>query len=1220
MHITHVREIFVSALTKEVLGPRNGINEVLKDGHNPIIEYITGILSPEQGKQCEDEKIENLHNSDIPENISKEYEDDDMDYSLNYSSSHPSLNPEKIVSNMGISFQVSSPNSPEIDVCITWARYIKTDDGYKRTPRYTIRKISNIKPKKEDINSCGKICEKDQAEISFVPKIERLGNSDNYFITIFIVNAIKPEEERSNVNEYIFQPQIRISCAGTTELAPMTSAKKDTEDLYRKRQFFAKGHMTSAVWWDIDPENTTDELREEFESASKDIPFKWIDSDIIPESHVNKFSKPDVRTEYVPLYSIPAPKTDWPNDKYAPVLEAEKYAEMWDSGKIQKYLNPILEQYESWISELDNYAKDINQQILESAKKECSIVLDRMKNGVNELVQNEDVRLAFCFANKAIAMQYEWMQKGKSEDEPFKYRPFQLAFILMSLESIINPKSKYRNTCDLLWIPTGAGKTEAYLVLVAISIAYRRLKALKCSRTGVGTDVISRYTLRLLTIQQFRRSLSLFTAAEKLRVDNIYSKDIIGWRPKECSNKNNLLWGSTPFSVGLWVGRDSTPNNLEKRSFPEPNAGAIELLKDPTCEGSGEPAQILECPACKNLLAITEAGLPSNPDQPYEIHWVVKTDVVESDIESISLNDVGSKLSDLKVSLDELNSNYKILVVKFKNKQKLNFNDIVSLWKNIEYEIKKMQKNISCESTSPLRPGYFYKTVNKGNGLKPYDFQIFCTKKDCPLSKEWLGGSVSGEINGSEEKLYDKINEDDGITLEEGNQFIEIIPCFQKSRYISLKIPINALTVDEQIYSVAPTMIIATVDKFARLPFKPEAGIIFGNAKYHHPIKGYSRDDKSSGSKQFRKSLNITDIPSAPSLIIQDELHLLEGPLGSMTGIYESCIDFLSKRGEKCIKYIASTATIKNGEEHIRSLFAREAQIFPPRGVDVDDRFFIKEREEHVLADRESGRLYMGIMATGKGSLTPIIRIWSRLAQTGFDNKDRGGDIDRFWTITGYFNAVRELAGTVALYGQDIQERMKDLSPNNPRPLGTHEELSSRAASDKLPTILNLLEKKYPGQGVIDALFTTSMFGTGVDISRIGLMLVNGQPKTISSYIQSTGRIGRREGGLVPIFFRASKPRDLSHYEYFIRNHRQLHRHVESTSVNPFSSGVIKRALGPIIVGMLRNMRQPQIEWDKESPIVMKTEYNNKDITELREFIKNRSQNQPDKRKPEPGI
>ena len=216
---------------------------------------------------------------------------------------------------------------------------------------------------------------------------------------------------------------------------------------------------------------------------------------------------------------------------------------------------------------------------------------------------NHEILLAFAFANKAIDLQYKWSHEGDS----MTYRPFQLGFILMSLESIANYDSDYRDVCDLMWVPTGGGKTEAYLVLVAFVIAYRRRLALSKGSPikGIGTAVITRYTLRLLTIQQFRRTLSVITACELLRVS--YTNDKIGWRPELSSNNSDFLWGSSQFSLGLWIGGSVTPNYLLKSK--DDDESALNILRNADISTKLEPAQILNCPCCNSILSVPQTDL-----------------------------------------------------------------------------------------------------------------------------------------------------------------------------------------------------------------------------------------------------------------------------------------------------------------------------------------------------------------------------------------------------------------------------------------------------------------------------------------------------------------------------------------------------------------------------------------------------------------------------------
>ena len=190
---------------------------------------------------------------------------------------------------------------------------------------------------------------------------------------------------------------------------------------------------------------------------------------------------------------------------------------------------------------------------------------------------------------------------------------------------------------------------------------------------------------------------------------------------------------------------------------------------------------------------------------------------------------------------------------------------------------------------------------------------------------------------------------------------------------------------------------------------------------------------------------------------------------------------------------------------------------------------------------------------------------------------------DRYWTAVGYYNAVRELAGGRALMEQDVQSALERLRLRDGLARGRDAdslvELSSRMDSTDLPILLEQLEHQERGTaGAVDALLTTSMFGTGVDVNRLNFMLVAGQPKTTAQYIQATGRVGRRNGALVATYLRAARPRDLDHYERFVGYHLQIHRYVEPVTVRPYAFPVLERAGGPLSIAWIRNSRRPMSE------------------------------------------
>lgn len=1216
-----MRELFVTDLAKNLLGPRGGLDETLERANSPFSEYVTGMLSPAGQEQRENEQ-DMAVGGDLPMGAGGSQDSDEVvdngDAMFNISS--PTIDPSRIPSTMGLSFYVRATDKPRFDVCLTWSKYIRQDKGsWVRVPRNAIkRSLDTHGTLKYDQDGEAVT---DGGEVELTSKYLEI-EKGKWHVSLFMKNI-----SRGKKDDTIFQVQIRVVCCDGTKLIPTkgefvdkTMAERDIAFAYRKKQSYGKGHMVSVVWREIDPEQIPTDPSYKHSNYANQPPFHWVDGSGLQAEDEEKFRHPDIRTEFLPIVSITSPEFDWNGDSgESPVLRAADLAETYDPDRLRAALWPIPAEYKKWIGRLDDAKDGTNNDIVSRVKQECETVLSRIEEGIQRLVDDDDARLAFCFAHKATDTASGWPSEQDGQ-AGMTYRPFQLAFVLMSLDSVIDPKSSHRDTCDMLWVPTAAGKTEAYLVLAVLSAAHRRIREIKAGRSGAGVDVLSRYTLRLLTIQQFRRTLKIICAAETLRVENIHARRAqgrhIGWRPTGCDNEADFLWGSVPFSLGLWVGSTVTPNKLDEKSIV-PNALAV--LKSGRSGENGEPAQVINCPACGGITAVHEKGLVAYEE--HVISWVVKTNASMDDLQAVGVgaSDVGTDT--MIISFENLpNDDYKILRVKFSQKYDIGGSEVEGMWKTIASIFRGSGAELHLVCISATRPGYFARTYNaEKTRQKEYDFDIICPNANCPLSVEWMGGTEWGGVAGTFPSSDMPLWMPGETKWGDGNRPIEALPYFARSTHVSTRVPITAMTVDDQIYRHAPTVVIATVDKFARLPFEPQAGILFGNAEWYHHLHGYYRLNKDHPVPHGRRpdtlyeEVDMRRRLAPPSLIIQDELHLIEGPLGSLVGLYETCVDFLSERKMGKVKYVAATATIKNGREQVKSLFARDLQIFPPSGTEVSDRFFVRDpRQDHPLLDTRSGRLYMGILAPGKGSLTPLVRIWARLAQTGHRGRSDGIDVDQFWTVTGYFNATRELAGARALYMQDIPDWIRQLDPVDPRsiPDTNAEELSGGMRSSRLPATLELLERKY----AVDGLFTTSMFGTGVDIKRIGAMVIVGQPKTTSAYIQSTGRVGRTRGGVVPIFYKASRPRDLSHYEYFGRNHLQMHRTVEPPTVSPFSRGAMDRCLGPVLVGMLRNKRPPKggANWAPEqSAAGMAHSYRDSGIMSAVRYIADRSQEMP---------
>lgn len=410
------------------------------------------------------------------------------------------------------------------------------------------------------------------------------------------------------------------------------------------------------------------------------------------------------------------------------------------------------------------------------------------------------------------------------------------------------------------------------------------------------------------------------------------------------------------------------------------------------------------------------------------------------------------------------------------------------------------------------------------------------------------------------------------------------------------------MVVDEDIYRRPPSLLIATVDKFAQMPWRGETQHLFGQVNglcLRHGFLSPEIESDDTGNHQTRGNLpRVQKQPHGPlrppDLIIQDELHLISGPLGSMVALYEAAVDELctwTVNGNRVRpKVIASTATIRRASDQIQKLFLRKLEVFPPQGTSITDSFFALQRPVATLP----GRRYIGICAFGRRYPVAMIRVYVALlaaAQTLYDKYDRLAD--PWMTLAGYFNSIRELAGTRRLVEDDIRTRVRDADQRGfaKRTIrfGAVEELTSRKSGADIPRILERLdvvfdkaEEKQREDDLkagnqasprpYDAVLATNMISVGVDIDRLGLMAVAGQPKTTSEYIQATSRVGRSaEGpGLVVTVFNWARPRDLSHYESFEHYHETFYKHVEALSVTPYSARALDRGVAGVLTALVR--------------------------------------------------
>jgi hypothetical protein len=694
-------------------------------------------------------------------------------------------------------------------------------------------------------------------------------------------------------------------------------------------------------------------------------------------------------------------------------------AELGDAPAIDAALYALPVEYAAWIAaqasiDVDS---DTRKTTRDELLREAARAKDRIIGGIELLKTDATVRNAFCTMNRAMAMQQRQRARTDSDKnrEP-KWRLFQLAFVLMNLPSIADPHHDDRNTAELIFFPTGGGKTEAYLGVIAFTLVLRRLRRRHLPDEGLGTAVILRYTLRLLTLDQLSRAATLMCALEVLRRDR--TADL----------------GTERFAVGLWVGRKATANTLSEV------AKKIVDYKGSTSVNAPSPCPLTECPWCQTAIAKASFELRPKPSAPEEVI-------------------------------------------------------------------------------------------------------VACVNAECP---------------------------------------------FTARRSMSRGVPqgMPVLFVDEQIYRELPAFLVSTVDKFALLPWRGETGKLFGrvSAREH---------DRCFGPTDGAAPKTATPLPEGlarPELIVQDELHLISGPLGTMVGLYETVVEQLSMAiiDDKPVKpkLLASTATVKRAREQIRGLFGRsDTAIFPPPGVDAQETFFSK------VDTKSDGRLYVGIAAPGRASKAVMHDVYNTLlgsaakAHHDADGKRLGtvSPADTYMTLVGYFNALRELGGMRRLVEDTVHSRVRQIEDRHPRDwLGSHPwaknreigqpvELTSRERTSEIARVKDRMSRAHTTPERVDVVLASNMISVGVDIERLGLMVVAGQPKSTNEYIQATSRVGRKMPGLVVTVFNTVKPRDRSHYERFGAYHEAFYRAVEATSVTPFSGPALQRGLAGVVVALARH-------------------------------------------------
>ncbi len=1066
----YVRDLLELATRDDLLGPACGPEELVVD-MSVRDRYLVGKLGPRKPLEIYTVAVEPAAASDDPGDLDDERRAPQHEPGAEFNRASGRVEPEDdaldeidttnnqslVPSSIGLTFCVA-PAVETLEVTALWGSYVRVpNDEHEYTKPRKNRKTGETEEAKAKvwhrIPSGGRVPLQlvDGPITPLVPDDRepdvrlqgtvRANAKGERLVTLFLVNG-KLEPETNRDTAWLFQPKIKVRGPGDADGSPVfvrrpsndvvvEDAERDHLRLvYRRHVEFAVGHGVA-----VHAESPPDDSTRAFE----------------------------IRTEVIPQFEVPVTETPGldAQDRSAMRtmiergwLDMRSLAEM-EPPDLEQVLRTLVDDYEAWI---DDQEARVGSEVIghdvpaKEALARCRITLKRLRTGIAVVLGDANALEAFRFANRSMARQrvrsIYALRRRRGEEVTLEdidvrknrsWRPFQLAFLLLSMPSLTDPRHTDRTSsaeafADLIWFPTGGGKTEAYLGVAAYAMAIRRLQGVIEGRNGGrGLAVIMRYTLRLLTLQQFQRAATLLCSMESIR-----------WADED-------KWGEEPFTLGLWVGNKVTPGTTER------SHQAIQAIrdKDRNRAGIASPAQLTSCPWCG-------------------------TEVVPG--RHIEVDKVGGRTA------------------------------------------------------------------------------IYCGDKfgQCEFSKT------------------------------------------KSSRNAHPGLPVKV--VDEEIYHRPPTMMIATVDKFAMMAWRPEVRTLFGQVREECERHGLLwPGHECGGGHRARKPYPAAKVRACqpvrpPDLIIQDEFHLISGPLGTMVGLYETAVDDLCswKLGEGQVrpKVIASTATVRRAGDQVRNVFMRRLAIFPPKALNVEDDFFSVQRS----IESKPGRRYVGICAPGSSRPAVLIRTYTAFltaAQALFDTF--GSVADPYMTLVGYFNSLRELGGMKRLAEDDVQTRsfrvrmsLVERPGLSQRRVGSIAELTSRVSNTEIPKYLDQLEvsfdavfKENEGKWVtprgpdgpwpIDVVLATNMLSVGVDVNRLGVMVVNGQPKGTAEYIQATSRVGRAYPGLVASVLTWARPRDLSHYETFEHYHATFYQHVEAQSVTPFSPRAMDRGLTGAMLSLMRN-------------------------------------------------
>ncbi|MCF8226007.1 MAG: hypothetical protein K9J30_09020 [Bacteroidales bacterium] len=1109
-----MRDELVKNIKDIILGPMNGIQEKLH--YRPLNLYTTGILYPQT--TCEQlESTDVIEPEDNPEGSSTEDDsetkkngenttatptekgDDDYDQSDDELKLATSFSP----SSMGFSFIVA--NEMKFSLRYAFGRYQKkkSEDNEFRWERNHVtdeliclvrekQLIIDEKPTKEIVV----LNEEDfKARINIFVRAAGSDSKDCSLITISMINSLHVSVREQRKDQHcIFQPELSVSSEHKAfQYFPDKvnySILKDDEEalntalLFRDYHIYAMGHGISVnwscnktsslfkneIWTEVMPEETVFGVSFDVDDTGSILEMKRLSG---PDFSRNSFTEDQLKNE---LHGFIKKYADWIKNQKETLSTLTIPGELKQQG-------------------------DVNL-------KTCLDLFNRLEKGIELIFSDSRIKQAFFDANKAMFMQRvmgqfsSWRREHKNvlpgsenyedcplpdfqslpsegrsaDDENFgfyaKWRPFQLAFILSQIESIADPHSHDRDTADLIWFPTGGGKTEAYLGLIAFTLFFRRLRE-ETPDDGAGVSVMMRYTLRMLNLDQFQRANLLISACEIIR------------------SNSSERYGLTRFTSGIWVGQSLTPNRYKDFNEGDGYNSNIEAFIDNVTHNNSRKIKyspfLLNCPCCGNRLIKERIG-----------------------------------------------------------------DTLAGEW------------------------GYFRK-FRERDQLRPQgNYEVSCTNNKCHFFT---------------------------VKNTRDNQYRE-----------DLTFPYY--TVDDEIYKQRPSLLFGTVDKYAQIAWKRESARLFNldienNNSLLNPgpeliiqdelhligsslgtiygVFEYAIDKLCSLSGHRPKIVGATaTVKNAKEQCkrLYNRKYFMQFP---PPGISADDSFFMRKNTEdnkprKYIGFMSSGFTSSTAIIRLAAVLMETPNILNAINADLDKYYTLLV---YFNSLKELGKFRTFI----DDDIFAYRKFLDKIVFQKIHQNYYGRDIELSSAMSAddVSNALESLKKNKLAGELVIDEKIKIIQQKGIRGIQDWLETTNKAIimneaffgdldlqhsteyKVNYEVFFNILKKYYKEQlsHPVKVATSTNMIATGVDISRLNLMLINGHPKSSSEYIQASSRVGREDPGIIFSFYSATKNRDRSHYENYKSFHQAFYRYVEPASVTPQSQPALEKILPSVVISLV---------------------------------------------------